>query len=77
MQNLDTNQSSRSRNESRQRPLYKAFNLLPEARKQRTVRQDALKFVLRKWKKNQEREIPIISKRLQFWLFLSDWWWLM
>lgn len=76
MQNLETNQSLPSTNDSPQRPLFKAFNLLPEARKQNTLRKDTLKFVLRKWKKNPEREIPLISQRLQMWLFLSDWWWL-
>jgi hypothetical protein len=57
--------------------LFKAFNLLPEARHQKVVKKDALKFVLRKWNVSQEVEIPIISKRLALWLFLADWWWLL
>lgn len=69
MKNLSSELQSRN-NTSRSNPLFKAWSLLSEAQQQRVFRNDALRFVLSKWKYSQESEIPIISKRLQFWLFL-------
>jgi uncharacterized protein YraI len=76
MQNSPSNQSYSQPNNSSFSPLFKAFKLLSEAQKQRTVRKEALEFVLHKWKGSKEKEIPIISRRIRLWLFLSDWGWL-
>jgi len=77
MQNSSNNQSYSQPKNLSFSLLFKAFNLLPEARHQKVVKKDALKFVLRKWNVSKEVEIPIISKRLALWLFLADWWWLL
>ncbi|MBD2616314.1 DUF4101 domain-containing protein [Nostoc punctiforme FACHB-252] len=78
MQNSKNNSSHTSQNNSWLIPLSKAYHLLPAAWIQRKERKDALKFVLHKWKNNsvKEKEITLISKRLQLLLFLTDWGWL-